>query len=86
MITPMTEDRTAGELVPLARQHDPFDMSTLAEQLVAAAAGQGIQLTGEGGLLTALTRQVLQTAPEAEMAEHLGYDKRDPASHAPDNK
>jgi transposase-like protein len=60
-------------------------MSRLAEQLVAAAAGQGIQLTGDGGLLTALTRQVLQTALEVEMAEHLGYDKRDPAGRGADN-
>ena len=55
------------------------DMSDLAEQLVAAAAGQGIDLTGENGLLTALTRQVLQSALEVEMAHHLGYDKHDPA-------
>ena len=56
----------------------PPDMSDLAEQLVAAAAGQGIDLTGENGLLTALTRQVLQSALEVEMAHHLGYDKYDP--------
>ena len=56
----------------------PPDMSDLAEQLVAAAAGQGIDLTGENGLLTALTRQVLQSALEVEMAHHLGYDKHDP--------
>ena len=56
----------------------PPDLSDLAEQLVAAAAGQGIDLTGENGLLTALTRQVLQSALEVEMAHHLGYDKHDP--------
>ena len=56
----------------------PPDMSDLAEQLVAAAAGQGIDLTGENGLLTALTRQVLQSALEVGMAHHLGYDKHDP--------
>ena len=36
-----------------------------------------MHLTGEGGLLTALTRQVLQSALEVEMAQHLGYDKGD---------
>lgn len=55
----------------------PPDMTDLAEQLVAAAAGQGIDLTGENGLLTALTRQVLQSALEVEMAHHLGYDKHE---------
>jgi transposase-like protein len=85
MITPMTEDATPGELVRVGRQFDGMDMSRLASELVASAAGQGIQLTGEGGLLTALTRQVLQTALEVEMAHHLGYDKRDPAGRGADN-
>ncbi len=55
------------------------DMTRLAEELVASATERGIALTGDGGLLTALTRQVLQSALEAEMAAHLGYDKGDPA-------
>ena len=54
------------------------DMTELAEQLVSAAAEKGLDLTGEGGLLTALTKQVLQSALEVEMAQHLGYDKGDP--------
>ncbi|MGL5444185.1 MAG: IS256 family transposase, partial [[Mycobacterium] stephanolepidis] len=54
------------------------DMDALADQLVGAAAGQGIALAGENGLLTALTRKVLQSALEAEMSHHLGYDKHDP--------
>lgn len=54
------------------------DMVRLAEELVASASDRGIALTGEGGLLTALTRQVLQSALEAEMAHHLGYDRGDP--------
>lgn len=54
------------------------DMTELAEQLVTAAAEKGLDLTGEGGLLTALTKQVLQSALEVEMAQHLGYDKGDP--------
>jgi transposase-like protein len=45
----------------------------LAEQLLAAAKAQGVALTGPGGLLTGLTRQVLQTALEAEMTDHLGH-------------
>jgi len=46
----------------------------LAEQLLAAAKAQGVALTGPGGLLTGLTRQVLQSALEAEMSEHLGHE------------
>jgi transposase-like protein len=46
----------------------------LAEQLVAQAREQGIALTGPGGLLSGLTRQVLETALEAELTEHLGHE------------
>jgi transposase-like protein len=46
----------------------------LAEQLVAQARASGIALTGPGGLLTGLTKQVLETALNAEMAEHLGHE------------
>ncbi|WP_344296301.1 IS256 family transposase, partial [Agromyces neolithicus] len=51
------------------------DLSTLAEQLVASAQSQGIELTGPNGLLTGLTRQVLQSALEAALSDHLGYDR-----------
>lgn len=45
-------------------------MSRLTEDLVASATERGIALTGEGGLLTVLTRQVLQPALETELAAH----------------
>ena len=44
---------------------------------MASAAERGIELTGEGGLLTALTKQVLQSALQAEMDHHLGYGKHE---------
>jgi putative transposase len=51
-----------------------FDLPDgLAEQLIEAARTQGVQLTGPGGLLSGLTRQVLQAALETEMTEHLGH-------------
>lgn len=56
---------------------DALELGALAEQLVADAAERGVQLTGEGGLLTRLTKQVLQSALEAEMSTHLGYDKHE---------
>lgn len=57
----------------------PADMVQIVQQMVTSAGEHGIALTGEGGLLTAFTKQVLQCALEAEMAQHLGYDKHDPA-------
>ena len=45
----------------------------LAEELVARARAEGVELVGPGGLLTDLTKTVLETALEAEMDDHLGY-------------
>jgi len=50
----------------------------LAQQLVEQARAEGVELIGPGGLLTGLTKSVLETALETEMSEHLGYDKHDP--------
>jgi hypothetical protein len=37
-----------------------------------------VELVGPSGLLTGLTKTVLETALEAELSEHLGYDKHGP--------
>ncbi len=50
-------------------------MSDWAELLVARARNEGVELTGDGGLLAGLVRQVLQTGLEVEMAEYLGYER-----------
>jgi putative transposase len=67
--TEMIESMT-GEIV---------DQKQLAEQLLAQAREQNIELVGPGGLLNQLTKNVLETALDAELVEHLGYEKHDPA-------
>ena len=47
----------------------------LAQELVERARSEGVELVGPGGLLTGLTKTVLETALEAEMDDHLGYAK-----------
>jgi putative transposase len=54
-----------------------IDQQQLARELVDAARAEGVELVGPGGLLTGLTKTVLETALEAEMTEHLGYDKHE---------
>jgi len=61
------------------------DQRQLAEQLLAQAKERGIELVGPNGLLNQLTKNVLETALDAEMAEHLGYDKHDPAGRGSGN-
>jgi len=46
---------------------------------------EGLDLTGEGGLLTDLVRQVLQTGLEVELADHLGYEPYDPVGRGSGN-
>ena len=43
------------------------------------ARAEGLDLVGLGGLLGDLTKRVLEAGLEAEMTDHLGYDKHDPA-------
>ncbi len=76
---PAEEDRETGLAVPAG------DMSEWAEALVAQARTDGVELTGEGGLLTGLIRQVLQTGLEVEMADHLGYDRYSPEGRGSGN-
>lgn len=51
----------------------------LIDELVGRAQAEGLQLTGEGGLLQQLTKRLLESALEGEISDHLGYDKHDPA-------
>jgi putative transposase len=55
--------------------------ATLARELVERARSEGVELVGPGGLLTDLTKSVLETALEVEMEDHLGY-----AKHAPEGR
>jgi len=60
-------------------------MQVWAEELVARARDEGVDLVGEGGLLTGLVREVLQAGLEVELTEHLGYEPHDPAGRGSGN-
>ena len=51
----------------------------LIGQLVDRVRSEGLQLTGEDGLLAQLTKTIIESAAEGEMDAHLGYAKHDPA-------
>jgi hypothetical protein len=54
---------------------DDEPTSDWADELVARARSEGVESTGDSGLLTALVRQVLQAGLEVEMTDHLGYER-----------
>ena len=57
----------------------------LLDQLVGQAKERGVKLAGEGGLLQALTRRLLESALEGEITDHLGYEKHDGAGDGSGN-
>jgi putative transposase len=58
---------------------------TRLEELVEQARSEGLQLTGDGGLLAKLTKLVVESALQGEMDDHLGYGRHDPAGHGSGN-
>lgn len=57
----------------------------LVDELLAQAGEQDMDLLGEGGLLQQLTKQVLETALDVELTEHLGYERGDPLGRGSGN-
>jgi hypothetical protein len=68
---------------PPARR--PLVDEQLADQLLGKAQEQGAELLGPDGLLSQVTKAVLERAPAEEMTGHLGYDKHDPAGRGSGN-
>src|SRR3954454_20315061 len=66
--------------VAAAKKREPVELDEqgVAEQLVAQARAKGIDLVGPDGLLSQLTKRVLEAALEEELAEYLGCHKHDP--------
>jgi transposase-like protein len=44
-------------------------------RIIELAQAEGLQLTGEGGLLPGMIRQAVEAALNAEMTGHLGYER-----------
>ena len=59
-------------------QRPPVD-EQLAEGLLGKAQAEGVELLGPDGLLSQVTKAVLERALAEEMTGHLGYEKHDPA-------
>src|SRR5215207_9265666 len=72
LVTDTTDATTA---VPSEASVD----EAVAKDLLERARREGVSLVGPGGLLQGLTKTVLETALEAELTDHLGYEKHDPA-------
>jgi transposase-like protein len=70
---------------PMVVELDEDERAVFAQQLVDQAKAEGVDLIGPDGLLTRLTKTVLETALEGEISAHLGYEKGDPAGRNGEN-
>ena len=75
----MTDHDVVVATPPAGDNDDGRLDQSIAEELVARARADGVDLVGPGGLLGDLTKQILETGLEVEMDEHLGYSKHDSA-------
>ena len=55
------------------------------DRLMAATDEPGVALTGEGGFLPEMIRAVLERGMSAELTDHLGYERGDPAGRGSGN-
>ena len=67
------------------RARQPLVDDELADQLLGKAQAEGAELLGPDGLLSQVTKAVLERALAEEMTGHLGYDKHDPAGRGSGN-
>lgn len=81
----MTDHDVAVATQPTNNDDDGRLDQSIAEELVARARADGVDLVGPGGLLGDLTKQILETGLEVEMDEHLGYTKHDSSGRNGDN-
>ena len=77
-VVPRKPDRSRADKPPLV------DAAT-ADELLAKAQAEGVELLGPDGLLSQVTQAVLERALEEEMTAHLGYEKHDPAGRGSGN-
>jgi putative transposase len=78
-----TIDIVAADPVEQVAAAPGIDEQSVAEQLVPRPARRASGSLVTDGLLSKLTKRVLETALEAEMSDHLGYDKHDPVGRQP---
>src|ERR671934_2445580 len=67
LVSPRKSESKSG------RQLSPEQAAAAA--MVAEARARGLELTGPDGLLKLFTKNVLETALNEEMTEHLGHEK-----------
>ncbi|WP_306471286.1 transposase, partial [Actinotignum schaalii] len=77
--------RATGPESPARALRREFIDDDLLDRLVESSSERGIGLTGENGFLPELIKAVLERGMQAELTDHLGYEKHDRAGHGSGN-
>ncbi len=83
MTTTMTNDDVMGAAEQAAV--DKLVDAGLLDELMSRVDAGDLQLTGEGGFLPGLIKAVLERGLAAELTDHVGYEKGDPAGRGSPN-
>jgi len=83
-MTMTKSDKRKDESEARRLRRELFDDEML-DRLMAASDERGVTLTGEGGFLPEMIRAVLERGMDAELTDHLGYDRGDRAGHGSGN-
>src|SRR6187455_1932930 len=78
-VTDMPEPRSARQTI-----NDMLDAGLFDELMNRVDAGE-LALTGHGGFLPEMVKAVLERGLAAELTEHLGYERGDPAGRGSPN-
>jgi putative transposase len=81
----MGQDERASEVSAARQTVNEMIEAGLLDRLMARVDADGLALTGEGGFLPEMVKAVLERGLRAELTEHLGYEKGDPAGRGSPN-
>jgi putative transposase len=84
----VTQDRQDDVLAGPVTARDLVDglaADGVLDRLMAQVGEGGLALTGEGGFLPEMIKAVLERGLQAELTDHLGYEKGDPAGRGSSN-
>lgn len=57
----------------------------LIDELMAKVRSEGLELLGDGGVISELTKNILERALDEELTDHVGYERGDPAGRGSGN-
>lgn len=81
----MTDRKQDSQDSPARKLRKELVTEEFLNGLMARVGDDGVALTGEGGFLPELIKSVLERGLEVEQADHLGYEKGDPAGRGSPN-